>query len=56
MTAGHEGALRVWNAKTAEQVGELAIPAPIGVAANSDGTRLYTSGADGRLHAFGCEP
>ncbi|HEY5924884.1 MAG TPA: hypothetical protein VIV11_24555 [Kofleriaceae bacterium] len=56
VTAGSEGTLRVWNAETATAVGgALTIPAPIGIAADTAGTRLYTSGADGRLHAFGCE-
>ena len=56
VTAGSEGTLRVWNAETAAAVGgALTIPAPIGIAADTAGTRLYTSGADGRLHAFGCQ-
>ena len=55
VTAGSEGTLRVWNAETAAAVATLTIAAPIGVAADTAGTRLYTSGADGRLHAFGCE-
>jgi WD40 repeat protein len=55
VTAGSEGTLRVWNVETAKLVTTLSIPAPIGIAADTAGTRLYTSGADGRLHAFGCE-
>lgn len=54
VTAGSEGTLRVWNAETAALVATLPIAAPIGIAADTDGTRLFTSGADGRLHAFGC--
>jgi WD40 repeat protein len=54
VTAGSEGTLRVWNADTAKLVATLPIAAPIGVAADTAGTRLYTSGVDGRLHAFGC--
>ena len=56
VTAGSEGTLRVWNAETAAHVATLQIAAPIGLAADTDGTRLFTSGADGRLHAFGCTP
>jgi hypothetical protein len=55
VTAGSEGTLRVWEAQTAKLVAMLPIAAPIGIAADTAGTRLYTSGADGRLHAFGCE-
>jgi hypothetical protein len=55
VTAGSEGTLRVWEADTAKLVATLPIAAPIGVAADTAGTRLYTSGADGRLHAFGCD-
>jgi WD40 repeat protein len=55
VTAGSEGTLRVWNADTAKLVATLPIAAPIGIAADTAGTRLFTSGADGRLHAFGCE-
>jgi hypothetical protein len=55
VTAGSEGTLRVWNADTAKLVATLPIAAPIGIAADNAGTRLFTSGADGRLHAFGCE-
>lgn len=55
VTAGSEGTLRVWNAKTAALVATLPIAAPIGVAADTAGTRLYTSGPDGRLHAYGCK-
>jgi hypothetical protein len=54
VTAGSEGTLRVWNAKTAAHVTTLQIAAPIGLTADTDGTRLFTSGADGKLHAFGC--
>ncbi len=55
VTAGSEGTLRVWDAGTAQPVSTLSIPAPIGIAADTAGTRLFTSGVDGRLHAFGCE-
>jgi hypothetical protein len=55
VTAGSEGTLRVWNGKTAALVATLPIAAPIGVAADTEGTRLYTSGPDGRLHAYGCK-
>jgi hypothetical protein len=55
VTAGSEGTLRVWNTEAATLVKTLSIAAPIGVAADTAGTRLYTSGADGRLHAFGCD-
>lgn len=55
VTAGSEGTLRVWNAQTAALVTTLPIAAPIGIAADTAGTRLYTSGADGRLHAYGCK-
>jgi WD40 repeat protein len=54
VTAGSEGTLRVWDAATAAPLATLSIAAPIGVAADTTGTRLFTSGADGRLHAFGC--
>jgi WD40 repeat protein len=53
-TAGEEGTLRVWRTATAELVHSLPIAAPAGLAADRDGTRLFTSGPDGRLHAFGC--
>ena len=55
VTAGSEGTLRVWDAETAQPVSMLSIAAPIGIAADTAGTRLFTSGVDGRLHAFGCE-
>ena len=55
VTAGKEGTLKVWEVETAKEVGSLAIAAPIGVASDTAGTRVYTSGADGRLHAFGCK-
>lgn len=54
VTAGSEGTLRVWNTETAAPVATLTIAAPIGVAADTAGTTLFTSGPDGRLHAFGC--
>jgi len=54
-TAGSEGTLQLWKADTAEHVATLVIPAPIGIARDAAGTRLYTSGVDGRLHAFGCD-
>jgi WD40 repeat protein len=54
VTAGKEGTLRVWDVETAKSVSTVSIAAPIGIAADSAGTRLFTSGADGRLHAFGC--
>jgi hypothetical protein len=56
VTAGSEGTLRVWSAESAAPVAMLTIAAPIGVAADTAGTRLFTSGPDGRLHAFGCVP
>lgn len=54
VTAGSEGTLRVWSAETAESVTTLSVAEPIGLASDTDGTRLFTSGADGKLHAFGC--
>ena len=54
-TAGSEGTLKLWKAATAELVTTLPIATPVGLAADTDGTRLFTSGPDGRLHAFGCE-
>ena len=54
VTAGSEGTLRVWSAESAAPIATLAIAPPIGIAADTAGTRLFTSGADGRLHAFGC--
>jgi hypothetical protein len=54
-TAGSDGSLRIWKSGTAEQVAKLAIPPAIGIARDATGTRLYTSGADGRLHAYGCK-
>ncbi len=55
VTAGSEGTLRVWNAETAALLATLSIAAPSGIAADTAGTRLYTSGPDGLLHAFGCD-
>jgi WD40 repeat protein len=55
VTAGSEGTLRVWDVDKASPVAMLSIAAPIGVATDTAGTRLYTSGPDGRLHAFGCD-
>jgi WD40 repeat protein len=55
VTAGSEGTLKVWDADKATLVATLTIAPPIGVATDTAGTRLYTSGADGRLHAFGCD-
>jgi WD40 repeat protein len=55
VTAGKEGTLKVWNAETTEPVASLTIPSPVGIATDTEGTRLYTSGPDGRLHAFGCK-
>lgn len=55
VTAGTEGTLRVWNTETLELLAQLQIAEAIGIAADTDGTRLFTSGPDGRLHAFGCE-
>jgi cytochrome c len=54
VTAGSEGTLRVWSAESAAPIATLSIAPPIGIAADTAGTRLFTSGADGRLHAFGC--
>ncbi|HTR55247.1 MAG TPA: hypothetical protein VMJ10_31410 [Kofleriaceae bacterium] len=53
-TAGSEGTLRVWRSDTAEQVGSLPIASAIGLAIDGTGSQLFTSGADGLLHAFGC--
>lgn len=55
VTAGTEGTLRVWNTETLAPLVELPIAEAIGIAAATDGTRLFTSGPDGRLHAYGCE-
>lgn len=54
-TAGSEGTLKIWRTATAELVSSLTIPAAAGIARDPVGTRLFTSGADGRLHAFGCD-
>lgn len=54
-TAGAEGTVKLWKTASAELVTTLQIPTPIGIASDSAGTRLYTSGPDGRLHAFGCD-
>jgi len=53
-TAGSEGTIKLWKTATAELVTTLQVPTPIGIASDTGGTRLYTSGPDGRLHAFGC--
>jgi WD40 repeat protein len=55
ITAGNDGTLRAWKTEGAEAAGSLAVASPIGVAVDTAGTRLFTSGDDGRLHAFGCE-
>jgi hypothetical protein len=54
-TSGSEGSLQVWNAATGEHVASLAIPAAVGVALDGSGQHLFTSGADGLLHAFTCK-
>jgi WD40 repeat protein len=53
-TSGREGALKLWTIATAELVATLPIPSAVGIARDPDGTRLFTSGNDGRLHAHGC--
>ncbi len=55
VTAGREGTLRVWDAVTVEPRGSLAIPPPVSVVLGGDGELLFTSGSDGKLHAFDCE-
>jgi WD40 repeat protein len=54
-TAGRDGSLRIWKTATAENVARLTIPIPIGVGIDAAGDRLFTSGADGLLHAFACQ-
>lgn len=55
VTAGKDGTLRAWSAVTAEPLGMLPIAAPIGLGIDAKGERLFTSGPDGNLRAFGCQ-
>jgi WD40 repeat protein len=53
-TAGSEGTVRLWDTATAEEVGNLVVPTPTGIAGDAAGNRLFTSGPDGRVRAFVC--
>ncbi|MDB4954915.1 MAG: hypothetical protein JWO36_2484 [Myxococcales bacterium] len=54
-TAGRDGSLRLWKTATAEIIATLMIPVPVGVGTDQSGQHLFTSGADGLLHAFSCQ-
>lgn len=53
-TVTREGTLQLWSATTTEPLAAVTVPAPVGLAVDEQGSTLFTSGADGELHAFGC--
>jgi WD40 repeat protein len=53
-TAGSEGTVQLWDATTGAHVTTVAVAAPIGLGVDAPGDKLYTTGPDGQLRAFGC--
>lgn len=53
-TVGSGGDVQLWKTATAEHVATIPAPAAVGIGADANGEHLFTSGADGLLHAFAC--
>jgi WD40 repeat protein len=53
-TAGRDGDVALWKTDTAERVATVTAPAAVGIGVDQSGEHLFTSGADGLLHAFAC--
>jgi hypothetical protein len=53
-TVGVDGGLQLWRTSTAARVATIAAPGAVGLGVDRDGKHLFTSGADGLLHAFAC--
>jgi WD40 repeat protein len=54
-TVGRDGNVALWKTATAENVATIVAPAGVGIGADQNGEHLFTSGADGLLHAFACQ-
>jgi hypothetical protein len=53
-TVGVDGGLQLWRTSTAERVATIDAPGAVGIGVDRSGEHLFTSGADGLLHAFAC--
>jgi WD40 repeat protein len=53
-TVGGDGGLQLWRTSNADRVATIASPSAVGIGVDPDGKHLFTSGADGLLHAFAC--